>query len=58
MLDISLLDGGVGQEIQNRSMIKAHPLWSIKVMFDQPDIVVQVHKDFILSGARVITINN
>ena len=25
---------GGGQEIQKRSMTKAHPLWSIKVMFE------------------------
>ena len=57
MTDIALLDGGVGQEIQKRSMTKAHPLWSVKVMFDQPDIVTKVHRDFIMSGARVISLN-
>ena len=35
MTDIALLDGGLGQEIHKRSMIDAHPLWSVKVMFDQ-----------------------
>ena len=57
MADIALLDGGLGQEIQKRSMTKAHPLWSVKVMLDQPDIVTKVHRDFILSGAKVITLN-
>ena len=57
MTDIALLDGGIGQEIQKRSMTKAHPLWSVKVMFDQPDIVTKVHRDFIMSGARVICLN-
>ena len=57
MTDIALLDGGVGQEIQKRSMTKAHPLWSVKVMLEQPDIVKGVHRDFIKSGARVITLN-
>ena len=57
MTDIALLDGGLGQEIHKRSMIDAHPLWSVKVMFDQPDIVTQVHRDFVLSGARVICLN-
>ena len=27
-------------------------------MFDEPDIVVAAHKDFIAAGARVITTNN
>jgi len=57
MTDIALLDGGLGQEIQKRSMTKAHPLWSVKVMLEQPDIVTKVHRDFILSGARVICLN-
>jgi len=57
MTDIALLDGGLGQEIHKRSMIDAHPLWSVKVMFDQPDIVTQVHRDFVMSGARVICLN-
>ena len=57
MTDIALLDGGVGQEIQKRSMTKAHPLWSVNVMFNQPDIVTKVHRDFIMSGARVISLN-
>ena len=57
MTDIALLDGGVGQEIQKRSMTKAHPLWSVKIMLEQPDIVTKVHRDFIMSGARVICLN-
>ena len=57
MTDIALLDGGLGQEIQKRSMTEAHPLWSVKVMLDHPDIVTKVHRDFILSGARVICLN-
>ena len=57
MTDIALLDGGLGQEIQKRSMTNAHPLWSVKVMFDHPDIVTKVHRDFIMSGARVICLN-
>ena len=57
MKDIALLDGGLGQEIHKRSLTDAHSLWSVKVMFDQPDIVTKVHRDFIMSGARVICLN-
>jgi len=57
MTDIALLDGGVGQEIQKRSMTRAHPLWSVKVMFEKPEIVTKVHRDFIMGGARVISLN-
>ena len=44
MTDIAMLDGGLGQEILKRSMANAHPLWSVKVMFDQPDIVTKVQQ--------------
>ena len=55
MTDITFLDGGLGQEINNRStQDSAHPLWSVKVMFEEPDIVIATHKDFIRAGARVI----
>jgi homocysteine S-methyltransferase len=57
MSEIALLDGGLGQEINKRSRNDTHPLWSVKVMFDSPDIVCDVHSDFILSGARVICLN-
>ncbi|NNK68050.1 MAG: homocysteine S-methyltransferase family protein [Rhodobacteraceae bacterium] len=57
MIQIALLDGGLGQEIHSRSGAKAHPLWSLKVMFDAPQIVVDAHVAFIDAGARVISLN-
>ncbi len=55
---IVLLDGGVGQEIVKRSRETATPLWSTRVMLDDPDLVCGVHEDFIRAGATVITLNN
>jgi homocysteine S-methyltransferase len=57
MSDIILLDGGMGQELLARSVQAAHPLWSAKILLDEPKIVQQVHEDYIRAGARVITIN-
>ncbi|MEM9106117.1 MAG: homocysteine S-methyltransferase family protein [Pseudomonadota bacterium] len=57
MARIALLDGGLGQEINKRSRKDTHPLWSVKVMFDAPDTVIDVHADFIRAGARVIALN-
>lgn len=57
MAEIALLDGGLGQEINRRAIAESHPLWSLKVMFATPDIVVDVHSDFIAAGARVISLN-
>lgn len=57
MAEIALLDGGLGQEINQRSPGDTHPLWSVKVMFDSPQVVLDVHAEFIQAGARVISLN-
>jgi len=54
---ITLIDGGMGQELLRRSGAKPSPLWSAQVMMDYPDIVRDLHADFITAGARVITLN-
>ena len=54
---ITLLDGGMGQELLKRSNKDITPLWSTQVMIDEPDIVRDVHIDYISAGARVITLN-
>ena len=57
MKTVTLLDGGMGQELVRRSGKNPSPLWSAQVMLDSPDIVEQLHIDFIQSGSRVITLN-
>ncbi|WP_179381377.1 homocysteine S-methyltransferase family protein [Jannaschia marina] len=57
MADITLLDGGNGQEILRRAGKSAHPLWSLQVMFDTPEVVTEVHAAFVAAGARVLTLN-
>ncbi|WP_136442959.1 homocysteine S-methyltransferase family protein [Pacificoceanicola onchidii] len=55
---ITLLDGGMGQEIIRRSGEKPTPLWSTQVMIDQPGLVAQVHGDYFDAGATVATANS
>ncbi len=57
MSEITILDGGIGQEITKRSGKEPKPLWSIAVMMEQPEIVEAIHEEFIDAGADVITIN-
>jgi S-methylmethionine-dependent homocysteine/selenocysteine methylase len=57
MRRIVLTDGGMGQELLRRSGAAPTPLWSAKVLIDQPELVRDLHRDFIGAGARVITIN-
>lgn len=54
---ITLLDGGMGQELVKRSHKEITPLWSTQVMIDEPEIVRDLHADYIRAGSRVITLN-
>ncbi|NGO50116.1 homocysteine S-methyltransferase family protein [Allomesorhizobium camelthorni] len=57
MTKIVLTDGGMGQELLRRSKAPPTPLWSARVLMDEPDIVRDLHAEFIRAGARVITLN-
>ena len=57
MNPITLLDGGMGQELVARSSRPAGPLWSAEVMMHEPEIVQAAHRDFLAAGASVITLN-
>lgn len=57
MSDIILLDGGMGQELVHRAGDNPTPLWSTRVMIDNPGMVAAVHRDFAAAGATVATTN-
>jgi len=54
---VVLLDGGMGQELVRRSGQPPTAMWSARIMIDQPELVRDLHADFIRAGARVITLN-
>ncbi len=58
MNSVVLLDGGMGQELIARSSAPAHPMWSAKVMMDEPEIVREIHEDYLRAGATVLTLNS
>lgn len=55
---ITLLDGGMGQELIRRSGQEPTPLWSARILLDNPELVENLHIDFIRAGAKVISLNN
>jgi len=57
MKSVALLDGGLGQEIYRRATTVTSLLWSVAVMREQPELVTDVHVDFIRAGARTLTLN-
>ena len=54
---ITLLDGGMGQELVARSGDEPTPLWATRVMMDHPGLVRAIHEDYIAAGATVATTN-
>ena len=57
MSKITILDGGMGQELIHRSSMPPSPLWSAQVMMDEPEIVEAVHRDYFDVGADILTLN-
>ncbi len=57
MTEITLLDGGMGQELVKRSGKPASALWSTQALLDSPGLVASVHEDYAQAGATVATSN-
>ena len=56
-MQITLLDGGMGQELVARSGDEPTPLWATRVMIDHPGLVKAIHDDYFAAGASVATTN-
>ncbi len=57
MARITLLDGGMGQELVARSGDTPTPLWATQVMIDHPNLVRDIHIAYFAAGATVATTN-
>lgn len=55
---ITILDGGMGRELNRRGAPFRQPEWSALALTEAPDIVRETHLDFIRAGAEVITTNS
>ena len=58
MKNVILFDGGMGQELVHRNNSTNDPLWSTRVLMDNISLVEDLHKEYINSGARVISLNS
>ncbi|MFW2543056.1 homocysteine S-methyltransferase family protein [Primorskyibacter sp. 2E107] len=54
---ITLLDGGMGQELVKRSGDAPTALWSTRVMMDRPGLVADIHRAYFEAGAVIATAN-
>ncbi len=53
-----LLDGGMGRELRRRGVPILDTIWSANGLIVAPDVVREVHLDYIRAGADVITVNS
>ncbi len=55
---VVLMDGGMGQELRRRGLTGGpQGLWSANALLQAPATVLEVHRDYIRAGARIITTN-
>ncbi len=50
-----ILDGALATELEARGADLNHPLWSAKLLTEDPSMIRQVHLDYLNAGANVIT---
>jgi len=54
-MSITILDGGMGQELLAKSGIEPTGLWSTQLLMDSPELVYGVHNDYFKAGAEIAT---
>ncbi len=55
---VLLLDGAMGTELERRGVPMHHIAWSAAALETHPQIVRQVHEDYIAAGADILTANS
>ena len=58
---LTILDGAMGTELRKRGIRVASyksSIWSAYALLENPNAVEQLHYDYIMAGAQVITANN
>ena len=58
MSEITILDGGMGQELITRAGVQPSGLWATEMMMKFPEIVRSVHDDYFAAGAEIATVNS
>jgi S-methylmethionine-dependent homocysteine/selenocysteine methylase len=50
-----LLDGATGTELNRRAVDTSLPLWSARALITAPEVLHQIHTDYLRAGAEIIT---
>ncbi|MFM9852080.1 MAG: homocysteine S-methyltransferase family protein [Sphingomonadaceae bacterium] len=57
-MSVTILDGGISRELQRLGAPFRQPEWSALALIETPHLVAQVHDDFAVAGAQVISTNS
>ena len=52
-----LLDGATGTELDRRGVNVSMPIWSATAIIEAPEVLREIHRDYLIAGAHVITAN-
>ena len=52
-----LLDGATGSELTRRAVDTSLPLWSARALISAPEVLHQIHTDYLRAGAEILTAN-
>lgn len=58
MNELTILDGGMGGELIARGQSTKNGLWSAQALLAAPEMVAEVHRDYVKAGASVIITNS
>jgi len=53
--EVVVLDGALATELESRGADLNSPLWSAKVLLEAPDLIRELHLDYLKAGADVVT---
>ena len=53
--DKAVLDGATGTELERRGVRTNLPLWSAAAVHENPDLLLQIHADYVAAGADILT---
>lgn len=58
MKRLTILDGGMGRELQDIGAPFSQPLWSAQALIESPEYVRKAHQNFIDAGSEIIIVNS
>ncbi len=52
---VLVLDGATGTELDRRGLDISLPLWSARALLEAPDVLGEIHRDYLRAGADAVT---